>query len=67
MYFAIAALGAMMTNYFYERVITTATITQLTKLDIGTTACLIMMFGSNALAAITMLQTGGLADEIIGV
>ena len=67
MYFAIAALGAMMTNYFYERVITTATINQLTKLDIGTTACLIMMFGSNALAAITMLQTGGLADEIIGV
>lgn len=67
MYFAIAALGSMMTNYFYERVITTATINQLTKLDIGTTACLIMMFGSNALAAITMLQTGGLADEIIGV
>ena len=67
MYFAIAALGAMMTNYFYARVITTATINQLTKLDIGTTACLIMMFGSNALAAITMLQTGGLADEIIGV
>lgn len=67
MYFAIAALGSIMTNHFYGIVLASNAGTSSSSLDLGTTVCLIMMFGSNALAAITMLQSGGLADEIIGV
>ena len=68
LYFTIAAIGAEMTIFFYYKV---ATVKDFAGTD-GVMAPenvinLIMMIGSNIVAAMSMMQIGGLGDEIVGV
>ena len=67
MYFVIATIGSEMTNYFYGIIVGDPSITDASQISVSAATALILMFGSNALAAITMMQAGGLADEIVGV
>lgn len=53
-YFAIAILGAFLTKYFLS-------------LPSGGMINLILGIGANIVAALAMMQTGGVADEIVGV
>ena len=65
MYFVIAALGSQLTNYFLDDIcdqVKASTSTLTPELA----ASILLMFGANVLAALTMLQAGTMADEIIG-
>lgn len=60
-YFAIAYLGMALTKYFFNAAISN---------DINNTEMslnMIYMLMSNVVAGMAMMQTGGLADEILGV
>lgn len=67
-YFLIAAIGAQMTSFFLEKLIESATYAgpdgQITP---EAAVYLVLMVGSNVIAAMAMMQSGGLADEIVGV
>ena len=65
MYFVIAAIGTEMTRFFYARAIMTD-MESVKTMTVGIATNLILMFGSNVLAAMTMFQAGSLADEIVG-
>ena len=57
-YFALAYMGMFMTNYFYKEAV-----------NIGggeLNMKFIFMMMSNVVAAMAMMQTGGIADEIVG-
>ena len=51
-----------MTRYFYQKLISTGS-----SGDVTTMVNLVMMLMSNVIAAMSMMQTGGLGDEIVGV
>ena len=57
-----------MTIFFLEKLIETATYAgpdgQITP---EAAVYLVLMVGSNVIAAMAMMQSGGLADEIVGV
>lgn len=61
-YFFIAAIGSQMTRYFYQKLTSTGS-----SGDVTTMVNLVMMLMSNVIAAMSMMQTGGLGDEIVGV
>lgn len=66
MYFVIAAIGTEMTRFFYARALMTD-MEAVKEITVGIATNLILMFGSNILAAMTMFQAGSLADEIVGI
>lgn len=84
-YFVVAGIGSMMTNFFYlklaESVAGLATVAaasgagapstdvalQMSSVQFNVYLNLILMVMANIIAAMTMMQTGGLADEVIGV
>lgn len=55
-YFLIACIGALLTAYFFGQVVKSAK-----EVD------LIMMLLANIIAAMAMMQSGGIADEILGI
>ena len=67
LYFAIASMGYMMTRHFYARTLQLAVELEGSKtLTVAAVSSIILMFGANALAALAMMQSGSLADEIVG-
>lgn len=67
-YFLIAAIGAQMTIFFFGLLIDTAPNSSGDgQISAEGAIYLVMMVGSNIIAAMAMMQTGGLADEIVGV
>lgn len=59
-YFAIAYLGMALTKYFFTKAIGDVNQTEMSL-------NMIYMLMSNVVAGMAMMQTGGLADEILGV
>ena len=55
-----------MTRFFYARALMTY-MEAVKEITAGIATNLILMFGSNILAAMTMFQAGSLADEIVGI
>lgn len=64
-YFVLAGLGTYMTYYFYQLFLLEGT--QATPGDNMAALYMVMMFLGNVVAGLAMMQTGGLADEIVGV
>lgn len=62
-YFFIAAIGSEMTHFFFLKLIGNS---GAEKGDPGQVILLVMMMLSNIIAAMSMMQTGGLGDEIVG-
>lgn len=67
LYFTIAAIGAEMTAFFFARTTASAPNIEDGKLTVEAAINLVMMIGSNIVAAMSMMQIGGLGDEIVGV
>ena len=59
-YFAIAALGTMLTQYFFGRL--DSELVGAKGIDIN----LILMLMANVVAGLAMMQSSGLGDEIVG-
>lgn len=59
-YFALAALGSMLTHYFLSN------LTSGTSTGTGFNINLVLMLMSNVVAGLAMMQSGGLGDEIVG-
>lgn len=67
-YFLIAAIGAQMTIFFFGLLINMASYAgEDGNITPEAAIYLVLMIGSNIIAAMAMMQTGGLADEIVGV
>ena len=67
-YFLIAAIGAQMTIFFFGMLIDAAPYAgEDGHITPEAAIYLVLMIGSNIIAAMSMMQTGGLADEIVGV
>lgn len=67
LYFVIAAMGYALTQHFYAETLKIAmTAGNDKEITVSAVTSIILMFGSNALAALTMMQSGALADEIVG-
>jgi hypothetical protein len=62
-YFVIAAIGSEMTHTFFQNMLTS----QGGAGDVSQTVNLLFMLGSNVVAAMAMMQSAGLGDEILGV
>lgn len=62
-YFSIAAIGAMLTYFFYKQMITATGSNAEDKIFMA----FLMMLLSNIVAGLSMMQSGGLGDEIVGV
>ncbi len=62
-YFFIAAIGAQLTYFYFGQVMASKDTSMTPALAIN----LIFMLLSNAMAAMAMMQSGGLANEIVGV
>ena len=67
LYFTIAAIGAEMTAFFFAKTTASAPNIEDGKLTVEAAINLVMMIGSNSVAAMSMMQIGGLGDEIVGV
>ena len=63
-YFFIAAVGAEMTKFYYGLITKMSAETEMTP---ALVINLVFMLLSNAMAAMAMMQSGGLSNEIIGV
>ena len=63
-YFLIAAVGAEMTKFYYGLITKMSGTTEMTP---ALVINLVFMLLSNAMAAMAMMQSGGLSNEIIGV
>ena len=63
-YFLIAAVGAEMTKFYYGLITKMSATTEMTP---ALVINLVFMLLSNAMAAMAMMQSGGLSNEIIGV
>ena len=63
-YFFIAAVGAEMTKFYYGLITKMSAETEMTP---ALAINLVFMLLSNAMAAMAMMQSGGLSNEIIGV
>ena len=63
-YFLIAAVGAEMTKVYYGLITKMSATTEMTP---ALVLNLVFMLLSNAMAAMAMMQSGGLSNEIIGV
>ena len=60
-YFGIAAIGTFSMLYFYNKVITSSVIIEGLNMD------MILMLGSPVVTALMMMQSSGIADELVGV
>ena len=64
-YFIIGVIGASMTHFFYAETLKTSIENNEVTIELASN--LILMFASNIIAALTMLQAGSISDEIVGV
>ena len=67
-YFLIAAIGAQLTVFFMAEILNNGISTTSTgAMDPKSVMNLCMMIGANIVAAMSMMQSSGLGDEIVGV
>jgi hypothetical protein len=60
-YFGIAAIGTFSMLYFYNKVITSSVVIDGLNMD------MVLMLGSPVVTALMMMQSSGIADELVGV